>query len=636
MNENHHRPKAEEPHTISAGELAELSEYLAAREHGTPPGPGQPGFPSGIAGELLKLAEATQPDPSFAKDLELKLRQAAKQGSQAVKPGRLAALWQSFTLPERKTTMKRLIPITILGIIVIAILWVALPALFPSPSPSQVAQATPPTQTPQPTPLSPLTPTAAMPSAMPPVAINFTPQPLPSQPPELPSLVDSLGAGYGGSEAGSLPEGVPVSLATELPAGPAEVTAYYRLENSPLTLQQAQQIASRWGLAAQFYVPGWMQSVTPADIERSYIAVQGMQNLSMWNDELSFVDLGIFPVFEGHQYPQASLPPAEQAVAIATAYLTQRGYLDFTYQVSVSRYAYGLVDFYHQQDGLLVNYHAASVKIDPQGRVGSVWINREQYQAVGTYPVTDAQAAWDKLAAGGQSGQVSVSYYPTADGNPQYWGRIYPSGQTAHLFGAPTYLPSADPSGSPYVQLNNLVLVGDLSGLLDYLHNQGYIHAWGEVQEVDGTRTLQLTGWEPFDEFSGYFNGTLRRTAQADYLELEDGTQLALPGVPADVPDGLPLYAHGGRVGDTLEWFILQAHPISESQTPPDLSGAQAVIDKVELVYLAPGLNAMTPAVAANPAYLMLVPAWSFSGHISTASGTDLIYQAYVQAVPNP
>jgi hypothetical protein len=154
------------------------------------------------------------------------------------------------------------------------------------------------------------------------------------------------------------------------------------------------------------------------------------------------------------------------------------------------------------------------------------------------------------------------------------------------------------------------------------------------VQEADGTRTLQLAGWEPFDEFSGYFNGTIRRTPEGNFLELEDGTQLRLPDLPIVVPADLPVYAEGGRVGDTLEWFILQVHPADEGQLPPDLSQAQAVIDKVELVYLAPGLSEVEPGMALEPAYRMLIPAWSFSGHITVAGGQDLLVQAYVQAVP--
>jgi hypothetical protein len=101
-------------------------------------------------------------------------------------------------------------------------------------------------------------------------------------------------------------------------------------------------------------------------------------------------------------------------------------------------------------------------------------------------------------------------------------------------------------------------------------------------------------------------------------------------------PSNLPVYAQGGRVGDTLEWFILQAHASDEGQAPPDLSQAQAVIDNVELVYLAPSFSAMTPEIALDPANRMLVPAWSFSGHITNTRGTDFIYQAYVQAVPAP
>jgi hypothetical protein len=384
-------------------------------------------------------------------------------------------------------------------------------------------------------------------------------------------------------------------------------------------------------------MPAWMASITPDQIERSYIAVDGMQNLSMWNSELSYNDLVKSPVYAGHQYPQTGLPPSEQAVSTATQYLTVRSYLNYPYQVDLSQYNYGLVNYYRLLDNLPISYHTASVKIDPQGQVGSAWVSREEYQAVGSYPVVSVSQAWDLLNAGQPSDQISISYYPAQDGNPQYWGRVYPAGQIAHLFGPPTYLLPAGPEASPYVQMNNLVLSGDLSGLLEYLQsNQGYIHAWGEVQEVNGTRQLQLAGWEPFDEFSGYFDGTVRRAPDGDFLELSDGTRLRLPDLPEDVPADIPLYAQGGIVNNTLEWFILQVHPADEGQMPPDLNQAQAIIDKVELVYLAPGLNNMPTDMALDPAYRMLVPAWSFTGHITNTGGADLVYRAYVQAVTNP
>jgi hypothetical protein len=55
----------------------------------------------------------------------------------------------------------------------------------------------------------------------------------------------------------------------------------------------------------------------------------------------------------------------------------------------------------------------------------------------------------------------------------------------------------------------------------------------------------------------------------------------------------------------------------------------------VELVYLAPGLNALSPETALDPAYRMLVPAWCFTGHLTNTGGTEMVFRAYVQA-PNP
>jgi hypothetical protein len=173
--------------------------------------------------------------------------------------------------------------------------------------------------------------------------------------------------------------------------------------------------------------------------------------------------------------------------------------------------------------------------------------------------------------------------------------------------------------------------------LTEYLQsNPGYLHVWGAVQEQDGERQLLVSGWEPFDEFSGYFNGTVRRTAEGDLLELEDGRMLRLPGLPADVPAGTLLYAQGGLVGDTLEWFILQVHVASEGQMPPDLSQATAVIDQVELVYLIPGLDNLAPEQAMDPAYRMLLPAWRFTGRLTTPQGVEMVYLAYVGAGVTP
>ena len=638
MNATQNRPPVDE--------MAELEAYLAARQQGKEPAAGEAGFPTGLAGELLELAQQTHPDPAFAAQLEQRLRRAAaaapRRQAESSLSGQLQALWQNLTQPERKTAMKRLIAFTLAGMFLVAILFISLQLFVVQPAPPEVALATPPTQTPAPglaTPgaETPIVPTVEPVQTQPPVAINFTPQPVPAEPPVLPSLAQASGLGYGGGGGGNLPAGIPVSLAAELPAGPAEVTAYYRLENAPLTMEEASQLAAQWRLEAQLYLPMWMLDVTPEQTERSYYAIDGMQMLSLWNSEISYSDLALFPSYEGHQYPQSGLPSAEQALATATQYLTERGFLTYPYQANLNGYAYGLVNFYRLLNGLRIDYPAAYAKINPQGQVGSAWISREDYQPVGSYPVISAQEAWELLLAGEPSERLRVSYYPAQDQNPQYWGRIYPAGESAHLFGRPVFLPAAEIGAAPYLQLNNLILAGDLSGLVAYVQsNQGYLHVWGEVQEVEGTRQLVVSGWEAFDEFSGYFNGTLRRTAEGDFFELEDGQMLRLPGLPADVPTDTPLYAQGGLVDSTLEWFILQVHPADEGQMPPDLSQAAAVIDQVELVYLVPGLDNLAPEQVMDPAYRMLLPAWRFTGRITTPQGMEMVYRAYVGAGVNP
>ena len=562
MNEPSQRP--------SVDGLPELDAYLAARERGEAPSAGEAGFPSGLAGDLLALAQQTHPDPVFSARLERRLQQAAKLAERSRQantlPGLLRALWQTITQLERKPAMKRLTSIVLAGTLVLAVLFVALQLFTNQPAPGEVALVTPSTATSAPAEVTPgaVTPgieTAEPLQTQPPVAISFTPQPLPAQAPLLPPLGQVYAPGYGGSGGGSLPQGMPLSLLVELPASPAEVPAYYRLENSPLTPEEAGQLAAAWGLDARLYLPAWMQEITPEQIQRSYYALDGMQQLSLWNDDLFFIDLAASPVYEGRQYPKTGLPPAEQALATAVQYLVERGQLAFTYQPDLSRYNYGSVSFYRLLDGLRLDTLSAEVTVNPQGQVGSAWVNREEYQPIGSYSLITAQQAWDLLLAGEPGDSLRITFYPTQDGNPQYWGRFYPAGETAHLFGRPTLLASFESGASPNIQLNNLILTGDLSALTEYLQaNLGYIHVWGTVQEADGERQLLLTGWEPFDEFSGYFDGTVRRTAEGDFLELSDGRTLRLPALPEDIPTAIPLYVNGGLVGDTLEWFTLQVH----------------------------------------------------------------------------
>jgi hypothetical protein len=637
----------ETPKRPSVDEMAELEAYLVARQQGKAPAPGQPGFPSGLAAELLELARQTHPDPVFATRLERHLQRVAERAAQSTKAnslsGRLHALWQTLTQPERKTAMKRLTALTLTSTLLLILLFVAMKILGGPPSPSEIALATPPTYTPAPasaTPgaQTPISPTSQPIQTQPPLVINFTPQPVPAHPPILPSLAQAYGLGYGGGGGGGQPEGMHLSLAVDLPIGPAEMTAYYRLENTPMTMDQAAQLAAQWGLRAQLYQPGWMLNVTPEQVERSYDAIEGMQMLSIWNGELSFLDLGLLPSYGGHQYPPADLPPAEQALEIATQYLAGRGMLDYTYQADLRSYNYGTVNFCRLLDGWRLVSQAAYVTLDPQGQVGAARISLEDYQPIGSYPVLSAQEAWSMLQAGEPSERLRVSYYTARDRNPQYWGRVYQAGESADLFGPSVLLTPVDLGAAPYIQMGNLILTGDLSALVEHLQSSqgGYIHAWGQVQEVDGERQLLLSGWETFDEFSGYFDGTVRRTAEGDFLELSDGRRLRLPVLPTDVPADIPLYAQGGVVGDTLEWFILQVHPWDEGQMPSDLSQASAVIDRVELVYLAPDLSSIPPEQALDPSYRMLQPAWLFSGRITTPDGDELIYQAYVGAAVNP
>ena len=100
----------------------------------------------------------------------------------------------------------------------------------------------------------------------------------------------------------------------------------------------------------------------------------------------------------------------------------------YPYQADLSGYAYGQVNFYRLLDGMRIDYPAAYAKVNPQGQVGSAWINREDYQSVGSYPVISAQEAWEMLLAGEPSERLRISYYPAQDQQPAVLGAGLPGG----------------------------------------------------------------------------------------------------------------------------------------------------------------------------------------------------------------
>ncbi len=236
MNPNTSHPTAEE--------LAELAANTW-RPAGGHPAPGEPGFPSGLAGELLKLAEK---HPSLTPPLLPGWScSSARQPRQVHKlpvPVGCLRCGNPFTHPRKENhheTPSSICPHRHHPIRHC----VGLHSRHSSPRPPKHSWSwrPQPTSTPVPTPFSPLTPTVVPPTSQSRWRSTSLLSPSRTSRPLLPSLADALGVRlWRDSGAGNLPQGLPVSLATELPQAPSEVTAYYRLENTPLTLEEASRL----------------------------------------------------------------------------------------------------------------------------------------------------------------------------------------------------------------------------------------------------------------------------------------------------------------------------------------------------------------------------------------------------------
>jgi hypothetical protein len=572
--------------------------YLTGRQNGQPAG--NPALQQAkLIDALVELSSRTNPDETFARTLAARLKTASVDNA-IHKPTSIFSPIIAYAL--------------LAGALLVAlgagVVWLLRPHI---PQPVVVIiQATPTIES------------IIQPAATPTYALF----PTPSQAPSLPVLSELMGSGYGGG-GGQTTSVSSYNLVTGLPTGPAQVPAIFRQNSAPLTPEAARRIAAQWQMNAQLYMTPGVAALPADSPDRFYVAIDGMQQLVLDGDRVNFQNLAIFPSYGGHQYPLSGLPPAEQALSLTSQFLSSRGLLDFSYNPDFKSYDYGIVDFYRVIDGIQIDSPAAWVQIDSQGRVGAAFVQYRDLQMIGSYPVLSAEEAWQQLSSGTAGQRAWISISPVVDGNPKYWGRSYTAGQSAQLYGPlQSLLIPVEAGGNPRVVLNNLVLEGDLNGLTQQAQsNQGYFHAWGTVQEINGTRSLLVEGWEPFDEFNGYFNGTVSRQADGNYLLLDDGRLLRLPDLPADVTDGEPLYATGGLSDGKLEWFTLQVHPAGEGQMPSTAMPREARIDNVELVFLPP-LESQSPNNTQDPAYRILVPTWHFSGMI----GTDQVISIYIQA----
>jgi hypothetical protein len=628
---------------------------------------------------LLALAEGSQPDPTFAKELENRLTGEARRRSVSwrTQPSGSQGLRGVISgKTDRGARVNTRIGIYVAGalalVAILFVAWIALTqvgppaeegvAQVPSPAPSEGAPSSPtlvptemqPVIEPSPTPAVTAQPVPT--GEGPVVASTVAPPTRPDAPPMLPRLAAQASTGFGGGGGGSetVPPEIAFSLQTTLPQGPDQVTVYAQTPEL-LTVAAVQEIARRWGLGGEVYMPLWMTAVGSPDAFRrlDYIAVDEPKRLYFEGTELlHYWDRSVAPAYGGRWSPPEGLPPVEEGVAIAERFLRERDLLQMPYQIGAPGYEdTGTLNFHRVLDpGWTLVRPFAQVTISPDGRVGNVTYHTFDLESLGEYAILSAEDAWGLAGSGESGGRVwyeveALSWSgPQRDlpaWNPRFWAREYPLGQPVDLFGPLSIVYATEPGGSPHVLMNNLVLAGeDISALAQAYQQQvestmdteTLIHVWGEVQDAGAYRLLQVAGWESTAGLTTIWSGTIRRQDDLGLLLTGDGLPYTLPDLPADLPDGAAVFVSGGQMGEKLEWNIIQAQPAEMNPMPP--GGTQstevlAAVEQVELVYFSSPLSELAQESYADWSHRSVQPAWRFSGQ----TDQGIRFAVYVQAV---
>lgn len=618
-----------------------------------------------FANALLEVAKETEPDPVFLSSLEAQLDGAAsrqrKQKSVAPRP----SFWQQIitVIEESLLTRRTVFALgTIVALIIVGIF--ALNILFPNDG------TEPPV-------IANVSPTASeVPSE---IVAEAVPQATPdtSNLPPLPGLSAAGGfgggaGGFGGGGGGEITASVPLTdesgelifqpvnplsgtvylMNATLPVEPGFAAVYEQPGEDSISLEEVRDFATRFRMEGEIYSETYLIP-EPAPGEpvwtppTFYFMFDGPRTLSVWGTSLQYYDQSAAPDFT------VELMAYEQALPIAEAFLSERGLLNFDYQLVPPTYGGNDVNFHRVVDGRPVNIPEYTVAVTTGGQVLSVYYNPlHRLQSLGEYPLRSAEAAWQQLTTEGVDFQRS--FYLTYPGpgielpEPEapveelykYWQRTYVDGETVTLYSSPLVYQPVDSDAVPRIQVDQFVLAGSdeiLRAIGEQLGRQ--IRVTGTVRFVDGVLTLEASDWAPveFIEYQ-YQPGTIRRSEAQTLFDADSGETFLIPNAPADLAEGERVNVSGWSLepGDPYRVFNWQgidrivdfeALPVDVGVEPGPVEPyriGQVEISSVELIY------AYSPLVEegrTNPR-ILLQPAWRFKGTTDTNEIIEFIVQA--------
>lgn len=427
-----------------------------------------------------------------------------------------------------------------------------------------------------------------------------------------------------------------MTLDTALPASPSSASVFLASE-APLTLEVAQELAARFGMQGPAYQD---------PVQGNFIFANGNRRLDVGSSS-SFT---YFPTAMNY-WTAVERPEQADAEALITEFLDEFGF-EGEHEIVYSEPHNGYFALPLTEDGVPIRrdhfWGSGLLFTFSEGEIASVWADLLTYETVGTYDLISAEEAFQKLLAPYWYGTLDAG---TSGAWPEgAWARSYPLNETVEVYGSLGSIPAFD-GGQPLLTLDGYPLVGTTETVPSAPHT--YAKAIGHFEIQDGTQVFVLESWTPHT-YDGYV-GTLQEQGDDVILVTDNGEELRMPDVPADVP--LPLetvYVVGAVVGDTLEWnaFDLRmangggggggggmgffqldltgsGQALPATPTPEPTLADQvyevptATIETVELVYFIPAFYRLT---GSEPLYVQ--PMWRFAGHWSTGDVFEIVVQA--------
>ena len=357
-----------------------------------------------------------------------------------------------------------------------------------------------------------------------------------------------------------VPEGT-IHVCCRIPTAPDQVVVYQQLQSEPITVDLARQTAASLGVSGDVveYMGegGW-----------PIYEVHGGGSVVRF---LGYADQFMYEVTPSIEVSNSTqLFSFEQQVAIAEDFLRQKGLLEGDYHVEPIQSDPGVVRFVQQLDEHEVRYGVGEnrmgstlqwieVSVTADGAVATVAYNAHSFQQVGKFPILTAQQAWERFSAS-PTGNYGMYAVVAAEQPVTYrsWTRDYPAG-TVHIYDYAVSLQSAE-GGAPVVQFSRFPLIGNVQDM----ETGKFLHAWGQITLDDqGHKTFQVEGWERSTLEDNYLSGTIQRAGDSAILQTEDGQWLAIPDLPADVPEGERVNVRGVILNGSLDWSYIDTGEIS-------------------------------------------------------------------------